>query len=114
MVSGGEEKWPVEGQPGTRGKYRERYRANKASLRYVARCRVIGVIGRATFTNAPFYNGRVTLGSRVTLLVPPRFHALHCIRVKMEKIRGNFPNIRVAIVEIAMPRDKPCRVARVI
>lgn len=31
----------------------------------------------------------------------------------MEKIRGNFPNIRVAIVEIAMPRDKP-RVARVI
>lgn len=90
------------------------YRANKASLRYVARCRVIGVIGRATFTNAPFYNGRVTLGSRVTLLVPPRFHALHCIRVKMEKIPGNFPNIRVAIVEIAMPRDKPCRVARVI
>lgn len=32
---------------------------------------VICVIGRATFTNAPFYNGRVTLGSRVTLLVPP-------------------------------------------
>lgn len=70
------------------------YRANKASLRYVARCRVIGVIGRATFTNAPFYNGRVTLGSRVTLLVPLRFHAsnatLHAYALKWKRFEATF------------------------
>lgn len=66
------------------------YRANKASLRYVARCRVIGVIGRATFTNAPFYNGRVTLGSRVTLPVPRVHVYIACTRVKMEKIEATF------------------------